>query len=70
MLRKGSKLSYSTARAFLLLALQSLSLNKSKFGLHSLSAGGASTAASGGIADGMFKNHDRWKSDKAMSKKI
>jgi hypothetical protein len=35
------------------------------FGLHSLKAGGASTAASAGIADRMFKKHGRWKSDKA-----
>jgi hypothetical protein len=35
------------------------------FGLHSLRAGGASTAASADIADQMFKKHGRWKSDKA-----
>ena len=63
MLRKHRKLSYSTAREVLLSALQSLGLDKSMFGLHSLRA----------IADRMFKKHGRWKSDKAkdvMSKKI
>jgi hypothetical protein len=61
MLRKHRKLSYSTAREVLLSALQSLGLDKSMFGLHSLRAGGASTAASAGIADRMFKKHvEEW----------
>jgi hypothetical protein len=67
MLRKCSKLSYSTAREALLSALQSLGLDRSKFGLHSLRAGGDSTSASADIADRMFKKHGRWKSNKAKN---
>jgi hypothetical protein len=59
MLRKLRKLSYSTAREVLLSALQSLGLDTSMFGIDSLRAVGASTAASAGIADRMFKRHGR-----------
>ena len=35
------------------------------FGLHSLCAGGASTAANAGVPDHLFKKHGRWKSENA-----
>ena len=44
----------------LLDGLESLGLEKSKFGLHSLRSGGAA-----GINDRVFKKHGRWASDTA-----
>jgi len=49
----------------LLEKLESLGLEKSKFGLHSLRSGGATSAANAGISDRIFKKHGRWKSDRA-----
>ena len=46
-------------------AFESIGLNKKSFRLHSLRAGGASTAANATINDRLFKRHGRWKSDKA-----
>ena len=48
-----------------MLAFESIGLNKSKFGLHSLRSGGATAAASAGVNDRVFKKHGRWKTDKA-----
>ena len=45
--------------------LESLGLEKSKFGLHSLRSGGATAAAAAGINDRVFKKHGRWASDTA-----
>ena len=61
VLRKGSKLSDSTASEVSLSVLQSLRLDKSKCDHHSLRVDGASTVASSGITDRMFKKHDQWK---------
>lgn len=55
-LRGNNPLSYTRAREVLLAALESIGLDKSKFGLHSLRSGGATAAASAGIADRLFKN--------------
>ena len=35
------------------------------FGMHSLRAGGATTAANAGVPDRLFKWHGRWKSETA-----
>ena len=56
---------YSRTREVVLEALESVGLNKKKFGLHSLRAGGASAAANRSINDRLFKNHGRWKSENA-----
>lgn len=64
-LRGNNPLSYTRAREVLLAALESIGLDKSKFGLHSLRSGGATAAASAGIADRLFKKHGRWSSESA-----
>ena len=65
-LRKAVKgLSYTRMREILLNELASIGLDKSKFGLHSLRAGGATAAANNGVKDRLFKRHGRWKSEKA-----
>ncbi|KAK3091197.1 hypothetical protein FSP39_017889 [Pinctada imbricata] len=65
-LRKVNKpISYTRSREIILLAFESIGLDKSKFGLHSLRSGGATAAASAGINDRIFKKHGRWKTDKA-----
>jgi hypothetical protein len=56
LLRRSSPLSYTRAR-------ESLGFDKSKFGLYSLRAGGATAAANAGINDRLFKKHGRWASD-------
>ncbi|XP_062576265.1 integrase/recombinase xerD homolog [Saccostrea cucullata] len=63
---RGEKcLSYTRAREILLDALASLGLDRTKFGLHSLRAGGATAAANHGVCDRLFKKHGRWKSETA-----
>ncbi|XP_076080334.1 uncharacterized protein LOC143051258 [Mytilus galloprovincialis] len=64
-LRGLKPLSYTRVREIILSALESIGLDKSKFGLHSLRSGGATAAASDGIHDRLFKKHGRWASDKA-----
>lgn len=56
ILRGSSPLSYTRARELLLDTL-GLGLDKSKFGLHSIRAGGATAAANAGINDRLFKKH-------------
>ena len=65
VLKRQKSLSYTRAREILLDALQSMGLVMSKFGLHSLRAGGATAAANQGVCDRLFKKHGRWKSDSA-----
>lgn len=64
-LRKSGSLSYTRSREILLEALESIGVDKSLFGLHSLRSGGASAAAAAGIDDRIFKKHGRWKSENA-----
>ncbi|XP_065943705.1 uncharacterized protein [Magallana gigas] len=64
-LRNSGPLSYSRARELLLNALESVGVDKSKFGLHSLRSGGATAAANAGVSDRLFKKHGRWRSDNA-----
>lgn len=42
-----------------------LGLLAEEFGLHSLKAGGATTAANAKVLDRCFKRHGRWKSENA-----
>ena len=61
----NKKLSYTTTREVVQQRLQELGLDKQKFGLHSLRAGGATRAARAGVPDRLFKRHGRWRSEKA-----
>ena len=58
-------LSYTRGREVVLEALESIGLEKSLFGLHSLRSGGATAAANAGVPDRLFKRHGRWRSEKA-----
>ena len=60
-----SPLCYSTVRDMFRDLLSKVGLDSSKFGLHSLRAGGATAAASSGVSDRIFKRHGRWKSELA-----
>ena len=64
-LRKSGSLSYTRVRELVLDKLESIGLDKRKFGVHSLRAGGAKAAANAGVPDRLFKRHGRWKSETA-----
>ena len=65
-LRSGdNSLSYTTVREFMLSAFEQIGLDKTKFGTHSLRAGGATAAANNEVPDRLFKKHGRWLSEKA-----
>jgi integrase len=61
-LRKG-KVSYSRCREIFKEALESIGIDSSKFGLHSLRSGGASAAAERGVPDRLLLRQGRWKSE-------
>jgi hypothetical protein len=65
VLRGEKCISYTTARDIFMNAIQAIGLDKCKYSLHSLRAGGASSAANFGISDRIFKKHGRWSSDTA-----
>ena len=50
-------------REIFLAKLDELGFDASKFGLHSLRAGGTTAAANAGVADRLFKRHGRWRSE-------
>lgn len=56
-------ISYTRSREILLDALESVGLNKKKFGLHSLRSGGVSEASENNVSDRLLKAHGRWKTD-------
>ena len=62
---KEGKLSYSAVREIVLGMLKHVVADTSRFGVHSLRAGGATAAANGGVHDRHFKRHGRWKSELA-----
>ena len=64
-LEKLINLSYSRIREQFIEFFSSILPNINLFGLHGLRAGGASSAANGGIPDRLFKRHGRWKSKSA-----
>lgn len=65
-LRKTNKpLTYSRMRELFIEAFQSFVPDISKFGLHSLRAGGATACANSGVSDRLFKRHGRWRSESA-----
>ena len=61
---KKGKLSYSTCRDILKGDPKAIGEDATKFGLHSLRAGGATAAATVGIPDRLIKKHGRWKTDR------
>ena len=66
ILRTSNKpISYTRSREIVLAAFESIGLDKSNFGLHSLRSGGATAANAAGISGRLFKKHGRWKSEKA-----
>ena len=66
ILSKTNKpLSYTRTREIVLDAFKSIGLQKDKYGLHSLRAGGAIAVANNGIQDRLFKRHGRWRSETA-----
>ena len=56
-------LSYSRMRELFIEVFSPFVKDIKSYGLHSLRSGGASAAASFGVADRLFKRHGRWKSD-------
>ena len=58
-------MAYTRARELLLSALESLGIDKCKFGSHSLRSGGATAADNAGVNDKLFKKHGRWRSENA-----
>ena len=64
-LRASGQLSYSTLRELFKRKLAELGYPAVEFGLHSLRAGGATTAANAGVPDHLFKRHGRWRSENA-----
>ena len=64
-LRQSGKISYTCLRELLKKKVTDLGLPPTKFGLHSLRAGGATAAANARVPDRLFKRHGRWKSENA-----
>jgi len=64
-LKLSGSLSYTRMRELFLQKLQQLGYDSKQFSLHSLRAGGATSAANAGVPDCLFKRHGRWKSESA-----
>ena len=60
-------LSYSTIRDHFKASFKDIVPDISRFGTHSLRAGGASAAANAGVNDRLFQRHGRWKTVSAMN---
>ena len=58
-------MSYTRVREIVLDAIRPLVEDVSKYGVHSLRAGGATVAAQSGVPDRLFKRHGRWKCENA-----
>ena len=69
-LRASGSLSYTRMREIFLAKLEELGFDASKFGLHSLRAGGATAASNAGVADCLFKCHGCWRSESAKDSYI
>ena len=63
--RTMKPLSYSRTREIVLEGLKKIGLNPKQFGLHSLRAGGATSAANNSVLYRLFKRHGRWRSENA-----
>ena len=60
-------ISYSCIRDGFRRDLKNIGVDPSKFGLHSLRSGGATSAANNGINDRIFQRHGRWRSAEAKN---
>ena len=60
-------ISYSCIRDEFRRDLKNIGVDLSKFGLHSLRSGGATSAANNGVNDRIFQRHGRWKSAEAKN---
>lgn len=58
-------ISYSRVGELFRTSLDKIDLDKTKFGLHSLGSGGATSAAYNSVADRLFKTHGRCRSEHA-----
>lgn len=58
-------ISYTTLRELFVEAFEKHVCDITKYGLHSLRSGGATSAANSGTKDRLFKRHGRWLSDRA-----
>lgn len=58
-------ISYSRVRELFRTSLDKIDLDKTKYGLHSLESGGATSAAYNSVADRLFKTHGRCRSEHA-----
>ena len=63
VLKGAGKISYSCLRELFNKKLKQLGFPTESFGLHSLRAGGATTAANAKVPDRLFKRHGRWLSE-------
>ncbi|CAH3103585.1 unnamed protein product, partial [Pocillopora meandrina] len=63
-------ISYSTVRVAFRWDLQSLGVEPSKLGLHSLRSGGATMIANNGVNDRVFQRHGCWKSVQAKDTNV
>ena len=64
-LRDYGVISYTTLREQFKAKVKFLGYQADQFGIHSLRAGGASTAANAEVPDRLFKRHGRWRSENA-----
>ena len=64
-LRAAGSISYTRMRELFLAKWRELRYDTASLSLHSLRAGGASSAANAGIGDRLFKRHGRWRSETA-----
>ena len=70
-LRSADKhVSYTTMKEDILREITNIGLNASRFGTHSLRAGGATSATNNGTSDRMLKVHGRWKSDSSKDRYV
>ena len=60
-------LSYSRTGKIVLEGFKKIGLNPKQFGLHSLKAGGATSAAINSVPDRLFKRHGRCRSKNAIN---
>ena len=60
-------ISYNCIRDGFRRDLKNIGVDPSKFGIHSLRSGGATSAANNGINDRIFQRHGRWKSAEAKN---
>ena len=64
-LKDNGTISYTTLREQFKAKVKFLDYQADKFRIHSLRAGGASTAANADVPDRLFKRHGRWRSENA-----